>query len=317
MSWHGKAETFAGLARKLVIQRGLGILDPELATFVRLRGALHDVVPPHAASLDADSYVPAALLGSLGIEFHEREQLALLKRWGDSFQELFAALRAEPSINTGDARTGSLFNGQFHTPDAEVYSALIAERLPTRIVEVGAGYSTRIARRTIDELGLATELCVIDPAPRVSVESVADRFVEKRLEDAVSELGIDAGTMLFIDSSHVVRTGGDLPMLFNQIVPGLPAGVVVHVHDVFLPWDYPPAYQRRLYTEQYVLGALLAHSSRYRMLFSSHLMARQHGEEMRAAFGLRVGVDRDYFGSSLWFEIESPSVSEPFAAVSA
>jgi hypothetical protein len=306
MSWRGKAETLAAIVRKRAIQRSLDLLDPELATFTRLRGALRDVVPPNTPTLDAKSYVPDALLGWLGIEFDEADQLTLLERWGGDRQPLFAELRAEPSINVSAADSDAVTNGQFHTPDAEVYAALIADRKPSRIVEVGAGYSTRVARKTIDEIGLATELCVIDPAPRVPIEMIADRFVQKRLEDVADELGLGAGTMLFIDSSHVVRTGGDIPVLFNQIVPGLPAGVIVHVHDVFIPWDYPASYQRRLYTEQYVLGALLAYSARYRILFSSHLMARRHGDAMRAAFGSRVGVETDFFGSSLWFAIETP-----------
>jgi hypothetical protein len=303
VTWRGKAETLADRTREQVIPRSLDLLDPELATFARLRGALRDVVPSDALALDAESYVPDALLASPGIDLREADQLVLLERWGGDFQPLFAALRAEPSINTSTQSDG-LLNGQFHTPDAEIYASLIADRKPIRIVEVGAGYSTRVARKAIDELGLATELCVIDPAPRVAVEAVADRFVQKRLEDAAVELGLGAGTMLFIDSSHVVRTGGDIPVLFNQILPGLPVGVVVHVHDVFIPWDYPASYQRRLYTEQYVLAALLAHSSRYRTLFASHLMARRHGEAMRAAFGSRVGVANDSFGASFWFEIE-------------
>jgi hypothetical protein len=306
MSWRGKAQTLAAIVREQVLVQSLRVLDPELAAYARLRGALGDVVPPGASSLDATSYVPEVVLGSRGVEFHEGDQLRLLERWGDRHRPLFAALRAEPSINVAAATSGTLLNGQFHTPDAEVYAALIADRKPSKIIEVGAGYSTRVARKTIDELGLATELCVIDPAPRVAIENVADRFVAMRLEDAVEELQLRAGTMLFIDSSHVVRTGGDIPVIFNQIVPGLPTGVAVHVHDIFIPWDYPAAYQRRLYTEQYALCALLAYSPRYRVLFSSHLMARRHGEAMHSAFGPRVGADADFFGSSIWFEIESP-----------
>jgi hypothetical protein len=278
---------------------------------VRLRGALRDVVPPGPTSLDANSYVPDVLLGSFGIEFHEYDQLLLLERWRGIHRSLVAALRAEPSINSTATASGAVSNGQFHTPDAEVYAAVIADRKPIRIVEIGAGYSTRVARKTIDELGLSTELCVIDPAPRVAIDMIADRFVRKPLEDASGELGLGAGQMLFIDSSHVVRTSGDVPVLYNQIIPGLPSGVLVHVHDVFIPWDYPASYQRRLYTEQYVLGALLAYSARYRVLFSSHLMARRHGAAMRATFGPCVGVEPDFFGSSLWFEIVAP----PFGGV--
>ena len=309
MSWRGKAETLAATARQVVLPRGLAVLDRELATFARLRDAVRDVVPPDALGLDATAYVPDALLGALGIDFHEPEQLLQIQRWGADYQALFAAVRADQAINSRVATQGdSILNGQFNTPDAETYAALIADRKPSMIVEVGAGYSTRVARRTIDELGLATQLCVIDPKPRVAIDPIVDRFAQKRVEDAVADLQLGPGTMLFIDSSHVVRSGGDIPVLFNQIVPGLPVGVTVHVHDIFLPWDYPPAYQRRLYTEQYVLGGLLAYASRYRVLSSSHLMARQHGDAMRAAFGSRVGIENDYYGASLWFDIETRPV---------
>src|SRR4051812_8622094 len=159
MSWRGKAETLADMTRKRLIPRSLDLLDPELATFARLRGALRDVVPSRALALDAESYVPEAFLGSPGIDFREAAQLALLEGWAGEFKPLFEALRAEPSINASSERD-RLLNGQFHTPDAEIYAALIAARLPNRIVEVGAGYSTRVARRTIDELGLPTDLWV-------------------------------------------------------------------------------------------------------------------------------------------------------------
>jgi hypothetical protein len=80
-------------------------------------------------------------------------------------------------------------------------------------------------------------------------------------------------------------------------------GVLVHVHDIFIPFDYPPAYQRRLYSEQYLLFALLAGGDRFRVEFATHYMVRQHGDAMRARFGPVVGVDPLHFGGSLWFSV--------------
>ena len=103
--------------------------------------------------------------------------------------------------------------------------------------------------------------------------------------------------------SHVTRAGGDIPYLYNVLLPSVPAGTLVHVHDIFLPYDYPVRYQQRLYTEQYVLHALLAHAERYRVVFATHCMSRQHPDAMRATFGGIVALDDPYFGASLWFEV--------------
>ena len=107
--------------------------------------------------------------------------------------------------------------------------------------------------------------------------------------------------MLFIDSSHVVRAGGDVPLLFNRLIPGLPAGSMVHVDDVYIPWDYPVSYRKRLYTEQYVLQALLCGSDRFRTVFATHFMGRTHGELMSEVISPSVADDRSHAGSSYWF----------------
>jgi hypothetical protein len=108
--------------------------------------------------------------------------------------------------------------------------------------------------------------------------------------------------ILFIDSSHAVRAGGDAPFLLNRLVPSLPPGTLVHVHDVFTPYDYPDAYRRRLYGEQYVLQALLSHAPRFRVVFATHHMARRYTAELQGVFGAVVGADQ-HCGASLWFEI--------------
>ena len=181
---------------------------------------------------------------------------------------------------------------------------MIATRRPSTIIEIGAGYSTRIARRAIEQLGLGTRIVVVDPEPRADIADVADTVYRRRIEDVdTADLAVDDETFFFIDSSHVVRAGGDVPLLFCRLVPELPAGALVHVHDVFLPYDYPPSYRRRLYGEQYVLWALLARSPAFRVALATHLMVRRHGDLMREVFGETVGRDPRYFGASFWFDV--------------
>jgi hypothetical protein len=281
---------------------------PQVAKDRKLgRYARHSLLPTPPEVLDASPFVPWRLLSAKGIDLRPAEQLALLSRWqSPRYQTLFSRLRADPSINTNSYGHGqsAVHNGFFPTPDAEAYAAMILDRRPKRIVEVGSGYSTRIARAAVRSAGCRTEIIVIDPAPRADVNSYADRVILSPVE--ASKLALETWTgrdVLFIDSSHVCRIRGDLPVLFCEMLPSLPSQTLVHVHDIFLPYDYPNVYDQQCYTEQYLLFCTLSHTSRYRTVFASHWLSREHGEAMRATFGSAVGQDPLLYGASYWFEV--------------
>jgi len=221
------------------------------------------------------------------------EILAEVGRHGDVFRA-WAAPEGGPTGFT-------LRNSWFTSPDAEVLYALVRSRRPRRIVEVGCGNSTRVARQAIRDGGLRTELLCIDPEPRRDVSGMADRLLLQRVESlrggGFPELL--PGDFLFIDSSHVAAAGGDVVYLFLEVLPALPPGVLVHVHDVYLPFEYPEAWvvrERRGYDEQYVLQAWLAGDPRSRVLWASrYLESRDPG--LASRFPWSPGVH----GSSLWF----------------
>lgn len=262
------------------------------------------MIPAQLGSLDEGSFKPSRWLGHAGIDLHEERQLAMLERWAAEFQPLFAKLRVDPAINTLAQGKPYLHNGQFPTPDAEIYASLLCDRRPKTVLEVGAGFSTLVARRAVDHGGWDCKITVVDPQPRTEVAGHADRIIRSPVEEvSTAHFELDPEGVLFVDSSHVLRARGDLPRIFNELIPGLPGGVLVHVHDVFIPWDYPDAYLLRLYGEQYLLQALLADSPRYRVLLAAHHMARSHPQHMRRAFGDVVASDPLYLGSSFWFEI--------------
>jgi predicted O-methyltransferase YrrM len=170
---------------------------------------------------------------------------------------------------------------------------------PESIVEVGAGYSTLIlsgAQRLNErETGKSSELASIDPNPSALLRSAAAVSAHVHLiEDRVENLpmahfeSLQAGDLLFIDSSHVVRTGGDVPYLYLDVLPRLRSGVVVHVHDIYLPYEYPAVHffapNKQLWTEQYLLQAFLAFNEQYEILIAAWWLHSEHPEVFASAF---------------------------------
>jgi hypothetical protein len=114
---------------------------------------------------------------------------------------------------------------------------------------------------------------------------------------------LGAGDVLFIDSSHVAKTGGDVVFLYHEVLPRLAPGVIVHIHDIFLPADYPPewVFSGRAWNEQYLVRAFLAFNSAFRILLAVAWLALNRGDVLAAAF---PGDSRQYDsgGGSLWIQ---------------
>jgi hypothetical protein len=257
-----------------------------------------------------DHYVPSRWMGKQGIDLNDQEQLSLLEKWrGETHQALFRRLRNDATINCpfgGKSYLGTtcLHNGWYPTPDAEIYASMIHDHRPDQVVEVGSGFSTHIARRALQFARHDAPLTVIDPQPRTDVEQAADHVIYERVEDSkLEKFALTGRSLLFIDSSHITRPRGDVPYLHCEVLPQLPAGTIVHFHDIFIPYDYPTCYDHLCWTEQYLLHCLLAHSPRYHTLMSTQYLSRHYRAEMQATFGPEVGVDNLFYGASYWIQI--------------
>jgi predicted O-methyltransferase YrrM len=151
------------------------------------------------------------------------------------------------------------WNQRFLPPiDAMALATILRREDPSTYVEIGSGNSTRFARRAIDDHGLRTRIVSIDPAPRAEIDSLCDEVVRGRLERTdqgiFNQLG--AGDVVFMDGSHRLFVDSDATVFFMEVLPRLAPGVLVHVHDVFLPSDYPADWDT-FFGEQYVLAAFL------------------------------------------------------------
>lgn len=224
--------------------------------------------------------------------------------------DAFLALLAEIEVwvphllaVSGPAPAPRLDQDWFPRLDAAAAYTLVRQSKPRRIVEVGSGHSTRFLARAIADGRLPTSLTCIDPAPRASLSGVAADWLPQLVQDAPPTCfaGLQPGDMVFIDSSHVLMPGSDVDHLLNQVLPLLPPGVIVHVHDVFLPDPYPAAWAWRGYNEQSAIATLL-HAGAYELLFASHYAAsRLRGELERGALAA-LPLLNGACESSLWLQ---------------
>jgi predicted O-methyltransferase YrrM len=219
--------------------------------------------------------------------------------------QAYAAHAAElERLRTGQNQVGyTLANPYFSSPDMEILYLLVRTLKPKRVVEVGCGHSTRITRQAVIDGRQDTTLIAIDPRPRAEIAPYVDRFEQKRIEDlAGSGLfeGLESGDVLFVDSSHEVRLGNDVARLFCDVIPRLKSGVVLHFHDIFLPYEYPQVYADAYagWGEQYMLHALLQ-SRPHDLLWPGYYLQKSRPELAQTLPFIAKG-----FAQSFWLRLK-------------
>lgn len=181
-------------------------------------------------------------------------------------------------------------NANFGPGDFEVYYSLIRHFRPRKIIEIASGHSTVIAslaarRNAMD--GTGTDITAIEPFEQSWLEQLGVNVVRRKVEDVGGEPfeTLAENDILFIDSSHVIRPQGDVLFNFFWLLPRLRPGVMVHMHDIFTPFDYPDAWvleERRLWDEQYLLEAFLAYNAEFDVLLANNCLKHKHYEALQA-----------------------------------
>jgi hypothetical protein len=201
-------------------------------------------------------------------------------------------------------------NGSYGYGDALIYWSMLNHLRPGRIVEVGSGHSSALALDTIDRLGLPTIATFIDPYPAVAEAQTAPlrpphRILASRVQDVDLSLfeGLQANDLLFIDSSHTVKTGSDVHFEITEILPRLAPGVVVHFHDVFFPFEYTKRWtveQNYGWNETYFLHAFLMFNHAYRIEFFNHAVATRQAAMVRTVAPAQAERFLRNPGGGLW-----------------
>lgn len=153
---------------------------------------------------------------------------------------------------------------------------MVAEFQPKQYVEVGSGNSTKVAHKAIKDCQLPTQITSIDPYPRAEIDQLATRVLRQPFEsiDFSFLQELVENDILFIDNSHRVLPNSDAMVFFLEVLPFLRKGVIVHIHDIYLPYDYPQFMCDRFYSEQYMLAAfLLANPKKYETLLPNYFIS--------------------------------------------
>jgi hypothetical protein len=185
--------------------------------------------------------------------------------------------------------------------DAAAAYVMLRETPPARVVEVGSGHSTRFFARACADGALDTRIIAIDPAPRAVLGGLPIDFRRSTLQRVGDEVfaGLTGGDVVSIDSSHILMPGSDLDMFFGRVLPLLPVGCRLHIHDIFLPDDYPAAWDWRGYNEQLAVLPLLFGGG-WEVLWSSHFVATRMASALTESVAGTLPLPEGAIESSLW-----------------
>ncbi len=183
------------------------------------------------------------------------------------------------------------FNNKFfEAGDAEIYYQIIRYFKPKKIIEIGSGHSSLLANQAIKNNekidNVNTKLTCIEPYENKWLEKNDIEVIRQKVEEVDIKIfnDLNKNDILFIDSSHVIKPQGDIIKIFLEILPKLKTGVIIHIHDIFSPRDYPENWlkvENRFFNEQYLLEGILGHSSRYEIMLSLNLLKNDYYNEIK------------------------------------
>lgn len=223
------------------------------------------------------------------------------------YKEMFWLIKDIKSENDSGKPTWN--NGFLPGLDILGIYTMLTTFKPNKYIEIGSGNSTKVAYKAKIEQNLSTEIISIDPFPRAEIDHLADKIIREPFENIdnsfLSELG--ENDILFVDNSHRILPNSDSMVFFLEILPRLRKGVIVHIHDIYLPYDYPQFMCDRFYSEQYGLAMyLLANPRKFKPLLPNYFI---HKDEELSQIIEPIwehnnlnGVEKH--GGSFWIQIQ-------------
>lgn len=228
----------------------------------------------------------------IGVNFNEENQLKLLSLFVSKYKAEYDSF---PKNKTSTPHEYYINNGSFESVDGEILYCMIRLFKPKNIFEIGSGNSTYLSAQAIlknkKDGNHECELIAFEPNPndflKVGFPGLS-KLIPVKIEDvSISEFSkLQENDILFIDSSHVLKIGGDVQYEYLEILPRLSKGVIVHIHDIFLPAEYPKEWvlkDYRFWTEQYLLHAFLAFNDSFEILWAGSYMHLRHPDKLEAA----------------------------------
>jgi hypothetical protein len=225
-----------------------------------------------------------------GWSLNEQGQFGLLRTLSAYAQE-FGELRESSVYSDKTPADWRRSDSAINASDGALYYSMVRHFRPKQVLEVGSGYSTRIAAEACRRLDPRPGFEAVEPYPPPFLSCIPELSRLSTIPVQQMPLSrfreLEANDILFIDCSHVGSIGSDVTYLLLHVLPELSPGVIVHVHDIFLPWNYPKDWivkKHLFWNEQYLLLAYLHQNRSMEVLLGSYFLGRLHPEEFRAAF---------------------------------
>ncbi|MGH7952166.1 MAG: class I SAM-dependent methyltransferase [Limisphaerales bacterium] len=204
-------------------------------------------------------------------------------------------------------------NFYFRGADALMLYLVLREAKPKKLIEIGQGFSTRIILAALEknasETGAPARLISIDPYPRLKAkdfpETVSLELIQREVQDVEMVPLLKDCDFLFVDSSHAFKFGSDVAFEFTALYPHLQKNTLLHLHDIFSPYDYPRDWMvkdKRFWNEQYVLECFLMFNSAFEIHLPVHLLVRQSKNFAQAVRGLRLDENFQFRGGSFYLK---------------
>jgi len=283
---------------------------------------------PNIVELKKDIDIWANRLGMTGIYVDLDEQVDNLRMVCAPFQDEY---RGNPHYNRAMRfMFGRGRSRAFGYIEAQVLHSAVRYFKPARVIEIGSGIPTyctyQATQKNLADTGTSGSIICIEPDPIAIVSHLATstdhvELLSHQIQAIPLELfqRLSTNDIVSIDSNHVVKTGGEVNYVVLEILPRLPAGVIVQIHDVYLPYDYQrDALQTFIHTnETSILSAFLAYNTRFRILFALSMLHHDRRGEMRSIlpeyrpecdwYGMRHGKydPSRHFPSSLWLRVQA------------
>ena len=281
----------------------LGLLRPRA-------GHYYSPIPSRAdVRRDREQIFDRSLRPLPGIEFDEAAQVELL--------EALARLYPEQPFADGSPTRYGLNNSWFPAADGLYLHLMLRHERPKQVIEVGSGFSSLVMLDTNERFfENRMRLTFVEPNPKRLLSRLRPgdaqraQIVRRRVQDVEQSLfcELDAGDILFVDSSHVSKVGSDVNYLLFSVLPQLAPGVLVHFHDVPYPFEYPPAWidYGFAWNEAYLLRAFLQYNAAFRIRLWGSYLALAHAEFLQERMPLCATPTGFGVGGSLWLERVSP-----------
>lgn len=228
----------------------------------------------------------------VGININSKAQLELLSKFKTLYKKEYSKI---PVTKTSIESEYFINNSGFETVDGEMLYCMIRYFKPKNIIEIGSGHSTLLILQAISENKKGSNpvnFTIIDPYPNkhfLNNFKKKSNFIQKKVEDIPFKtfMALSNKDLLFIDSSHVLKIGGDVWYEINEILPRLNKGVIIHFHDIFLPAHYPKKQVLEDYyfwNEQYLLQSFLTFNNYFEILLAASQLHLKYASKLKSIF---------------------------------